>query len=82
MPDRRQTKQNQAFGSLWKLRTTTVLLAFLAIVGVLLTYEHRVHLFMGSEGLLGVLAVCIIMVFFIVLIARGSGAGSSDNKGK
>jgi hypothetical protein len=82
MPDKHHPKENVTLGRFSKLRTATILLAFLAIGGVLLTYEHRVHLFMSNEGLLGVLAVCVIMVLFIVLIARGGGAGTSNNKDK
>lgn len=82
MPDKHHSKENATLGRFSKLHTTTILVAFLAIVGVLLTYEHRVHLFMSNEGLLGVLAVCVIMVLFIILIARGDSSGTSNSKDK
>ena len=37
----------QPSGSFWTSRTGVVLIAFLAVVGLLLAYEHRAHIFTG-----------------------------------
>lgn len=48
-----------------KLRLGTVLIAFLAIAGLLLVYEHRVHIFTGNGVLITLLVLCVGMHFFM-----------------
>ena len=48
--------KSQPSGSFWMSRTGVVLIAFLAVAGLLLVYEHRAHLFTGNEILIGLLA--------------------------
>jgi heme/copper-type cytochrome/quinol oxidase subunit 4 len=57
--------QSRPGGGFWKSRTGTVLIAFLAIAGFLLVYEHRVHIFAGDALLIILLAVCIGMHLFM-----------------
>lgn len=49
--------------SIWKTRAGIGLVAFLAIAGLLLIYEHRIHVFGGNGLLITLLAVCIGMHF-------------------
>lgn len=69
-------------GSFWKTRTGIVLLAFLAIALLMLTYEHRVHLFAGNAGLLMLVLACGVMHLFMHRGHRrhGSGPGGGDGK--
>ena len=46
-------------------RAGLALLAFLAVAGLLLAYEHRVHLFTGDGVLLVLLLVCVGMHLFM-----------------
>lgn len=64
-------------GSFWRSRAGMVLLGFAAIAGLLLTYEHRVHLFTGNGLLLAFLALCIGMHFFMHG-GHGGGQGKGD----
>ncbi|MGE0651574.1 MAG: DUF2933 domain-containing protein [Alphaproteobacteria bacterium] len=48
-----------------KLRLGTVLIGFLAIAGLLLLYEHRVHVFTGNGILITLLVLCVGMHFFM-----------------
>ncbi len=62
----------------WKTRAGIGLIAFLAIAGLLLIYEHRIHVFGGNGLLITLLAVCIGMHFFM---HGGHGDhGSHDNE--
>ncbi len=49
----------------WKSRSGIVLIGFLAVVGFLLAYEHRVHLFTGDAMLIALLGFCIIIHLFM-----------------
>ncbi|HXV23186.1 MAG TPA: DUF2933 domain-containing protein [Alphaproteobacteria bacterium] len=57
--------QRQTFGSIWKSRSGAVLIAFLAIAGLLLAYEHRLHIFTGNGLLVALLALCVVMHLFM-----------------
>ena len=70
-------KHENSSGGFRKSRATTILIAFFAIAGLLLIYEHRVHLFTGNQVLLGLLAVCAVMVLFIIVISRGENKPSN-----
>lgn len=48
-----------------KSRAGVVLLAFLAIGGFLLVFEHRTHIFTGNGILIALLAICIGMHLFM-----------------
>lgn len=49
----------------WKTRAGIILLTFLVIGGLLLVYEHRIHVFGGNGLLIGLLAACIVMHVFM-----------------
>lgn len=70
-----------ASGSFWTSRAGIVLITFLAIAGLLLVYEHRVHLLTGSGFLIVLLAVCVIMHMFMHSGHGGHGghAGGGEN---
>ena len=63
-----------------KSRDGVVLLAFLAIAGILLVYEHRVHVFTGNGVLIALLAACIGMHLFMHGGHGHGGHGKSDRK--
>lgn len=66
-------------GSFLRSRSAIVLVAFLAIAGLMLTYEHRVHIFTGNRILIALLALCVGMHFFM---HRGHGGhGSHGGEG-
>ena len=65
---------------LWS-RTGVVLLAFLAIAGFLLAYEHRAHVFTGTGLIIGLLAACIVMHLFMHGGHGGHGDGDDRNGG-
>ena len=62
---------------LMKSRGGVVLVAFLAVGGFLLAYEHRVHIFTGNGILIGLLAVCIGMHVFM---HGGHGQGGEGDR--
>lgn len=62
--------------SLWKSRAGAALLVFIAIAGLLLAYEHRVHIFVGENLLIGLLILCVGMHFFM-----HGGHGGHGGKG-
>ena len=64
-----------------KSRAGAVLLAFLAISGFLLAYEHRMHIFAGTGSgvLIALLAVCVGMHGGH---GHGGGHGGKDLSGK
>lgn len=70
---RRQSRPGSGF---WKSRPRAVLIAFLAIAGFLLIYEHRVHIFAGDGLLVILLAVCIGMHLFM---HHGHGGRDDEN---
>jgi hypothetical protein len=43
----------------WKSRSGMVLITFLVVAGLLLAYEHRVHIFTGNGILIVLLALCV-----------------------
>jgi hypothetical protein len=59
---------------LGKLRLGTVLIGFLAVAGLLLVYEHRVHVFTGNGVLITLLVLCVGMHFFM----HGGHGGHGD----
>lgn len=68
----------QPSGSFWRSRAGVVLIAFLLIAGVLLGYEHRVHIFTGNGILIALLALCVGMHLFM----HGGHGGHGDGGGK
>lgn len=52
-------------GTFWRSRAGVTLIVFLAGAGLLLLYEHRVHVFTAPGILIGLLALCIGMHFFM-----------------
>ena len=73
--------QNQPLsysGTFRQSRAGIVLLVFLAVAALLLIYEHRVHVFTGSGVLVGLLALCIGMHFFMHGGHGGHGGASED----
>lgn len=69
----------QPGGGFWKSRTGVVLIAFLAIAGLLLAYEHRIHIFTGNGFLVGLLLACVVMHFFM---HGGHGGGHGHDEGQ
>lgn len=65
-------------GGFLRSRSAVVLIAFLAIAGVLLAYEHRVHIFTGSGVLIVLLALCVGMHFFM----HGGHGGHGSHGGE
>jgi len=63
-----------------KSRAGMVLLAFLAIAGFLLVFEHRAHIFTGNGVLIALLAACIGMHLFMHGGHGHGGHGKSDRK--
>ena len=61
-------------------RIGIVLLAFLAIAGFLLAYEHRAHLFTGNGLLILLLLACPLMHIFMHGGHGSHGAHNSDQK--
>lgn len=52
-------------GGFWNSRSCLVLCGFLAIVGLVLVFEHRVHIFTGTGILIALLALCVGMHLFM-----------------
>lgn len=68
-------------GGFWRSRSGVLLIAFLAFGGLLLAYEHRVHLLAGEGALALLLLACIAMHLFMHgghggHGGRGGGGGS------
>lgn len=61
--------------SFWRSRSGLVMFVFLAVVGLVLVYEHRVHIFTGTGVLIALLALCIGMHFFM----HGGHGGHGGN---
>ncbi len=74
--NRLNTEQKKPVG-FWKTRVGIFLLAFLIIGGVLLAYEHRIHVFSGNGLLIGLLAACIVMHLFMHG-GHGGHSGGAD----
>jgi peptidoglycan/LPS O-acetylase OafA/YrhL len=64
-------------GGFWTSRAGLTLVAFLAVAGLLLAYEHRVHLFTGSWALIVLLGLCVIMHAFM---HGGHGSHGGDRR--
>ena len=62
--------------SFWKSRAGIALIAFLVAAGLLMVYEHRVHIFTGNGILVVLLAFCVAMHLFM-----HGGHGSRGGKG-
>jgi heme/copper-type cytochrome/quinol oxidase subunit 4 len=73
--------QPQPTGGFWKSRTGVVLIAFLAVAALLLTYEHRVHVFTGNGILIALLALCVGMHLFMHGGHGGHGGGRDSDGG-
>ena len=65
-------------GSFWTSRTGVVLIAFLAVAGLLLVYEHRAHVFTGNGILIALLALCVGMHLFMHGHGGHGGHGGGD----
>lgn len=62
----------------WRSRSCLVLCGFLAIVGLVLIYEHRVHIFTETGVLIALLALCFGMHLFM---HGGHGAHGDESDG-
>lgn len=76
--DHSQNQPSTSAGKFWQSRTGVVLVVFLAVAGLLLTYEHRIHVFTGYGFLIGLLALCFGMHFFMHGGHGGHGGGTED----
>jgi len=65
--------------SFWKSRAGITLLAFFGAVGLLLAFEHRVHIFTSDGLLIALLGLCIVMHRFM---HGGHGGGHCGSNGK
>lgn len=68
-------------GGFWTSRVGLTLITFLGVAGLLLAYEHRVHLFTGSGLLVVLLALCVVMHFFMHAGHGGHGSHGGDSGG-
>lgn len=71
-----KAQDGKKISNFWKTRAGLVLIGFAAIAGLLLAYEHRIHLLTGNGPLLLFLLFCIGMHFFM-----HSGHGGRRSKG-
>ncbi len=62
-------------GGFWSSRVGMALVAFLAVAGVLLLYEHRIHVFTGDALLFVLLGFCVIVHLFMHGGHGGHGSG-------
>ena len=69
-------------GPFWRSRAGMVLIGFLAVAGLLLAFEHRVHIFTGNGILIGLLVLCVLMHFFMHGGHGGHGGGSGGNRNR
>ena len=60
-------------------RVGWVLLTFLIISGLLLTFEHRAHLLTRTAGLAVLLGLCVIM---LAVMWRSHGPTNTDKGGR
>lgn len=63
--DNRSADRSRRPAGFWRSRAGIILIAFLAIAGLLLVYEHRVHVFAGGGPLIALLGFCIVMHLFM-----------------
>lgn len=61
--------------SFWRSRNGTIVIGFFAIIGVLLVFEHRAHIFTGNWLLVVLLGACIVMHLFMHGGHGGHGGG-------
>lgn len=71
-----RTPRRQSF---WKTRTGVAFITFITVAGLLLAYEHRVHIFTGEWLLAALLLVCIGMHLFMHGAHGGHGGGRKDS---
>ena len=57
--------KRQSETSFWTSRPGIALVIFLAVGVLFLIYEHRVHLLTGNALLIGLLALCVGVHFFM-----------------
>lgn len=69
-------------GSFWKSRAGIILLAFFGAMGLLLVFEHRVHIFTSDGLLIALLGLCIVMHLFMHGGHGGHGGGHGGSNGK
>lgn len=79
--DNRLTDKSRPSSGFWNSRAGIILIAFLAIAGLLLVYEHRVHVFAGGGPLIVLLAFCIVMHLFMHG-SHGTGGHGSHGAAK
>lgn len=65
----------------WKSRTGIALIAFLIIAGLLLAYEHRVHIFFSGYGVLIVLLTLCVGMHLFMHGGHGGHGGHGDGDG-
>jgi len=70
---------SQTPGRFWRTRTGAVFMAFLGAAGLLLVYEHRVHIFAGNGLLIALLVVCTGMHFLMHRGHRDHGDKREDS---
>ena len=72
-------------GSDWRgflgSRAGVILLAFMAVAGFFLIYEHRAHIFSGNGILVGLLALCVVMHLFMHHGHGGHGDSGGHGSG-
>ena len=71
--------QKSTWREFLRSRAGMVLLAFIAVAGFLLAYEHRAHIFNGNGVLIALLAVCIGMHLFMHH-GHGGHGGNDDSR--
>jgi len=71
-------KEKSQSSSFWSSRAGRVALAFLIIVGLLMAYEHRIHLFTGN-GLLVLLLFACVGVHLFMHGGHGGHGGHGSN---
>lgn len=71
-------QQKATWGEFLRSRAGMVLIAFLAVAGFLMAYEHRVHIFSGNGIIIGLLALCVVMHLFMHHGHGGHGDGGDD----
>lgn len=56
----------------WRSPYWLAVSVFLGTTGLLLIYEHRMHLIVGNEGLLAVLAICAAVLVYLFKYGRNN----------
>ena len=81
MSDHDESRHQPEPSGFWKSRTGFALVAFLSVVGLLLIYEHRAHLFTGNGVLIALLALCVGIHLFMHGGHGGHGGGRGSDGG-